>query len=115
MTLFNKISHKQKSALDLKTSRKLISLEVSARDRGLEFDLTFNNVQSLLLEDKCYFTGMTLTDEEGKYNQRSIDRLDNNKGYVNGNVVVCARGFNVKKGNLTPHEIKLLYDKIKHL
>jgi hypothetical protein len=42
----------------------------------------------------------------------SFDRVDSNKGYIEGNVVSCTVDINGKKSNLTVDEIKSLYEKL---
>jgi hypothetical protein len=110
---FNFLKKKHKGG-DLIVAKKMLSLETSAKSRGLEFNLSFNTVRWLLNAKECYYTGIPISKTEGP-NKLTIDRLDNDQGYVEGNVVPCVQWFNLKKGNLTVKEIKLLYDKTKHL
>lgn len=62
----------------------------SAKDRGIEFKLNLVSVRNLLRTQKCPYTGITLTvPRSGKGSLSSditIDRIDNTKGYVKGNV-----------------------------
>ena len=76
----------------------------SAKSRGIEFELPLQSLRNIMRAKKCYFTGQELTKRT-----KSIDRIDNTKGYVKGNVVACHVKFNNKKGNLTPKEIEQLY------
>jgi hypothetical protein len=54
-------------------------------------------------------------------NERTIDRIDNNKGYVKGNVVSCSRKANQLKnlvfesGFSHPDEVIMLIEKVKTL
>jgi hypothetical protein len=79
-------------------------------DRKLEFNLSFESVKTLLKFPACYYTGRRF-DNDGPY-ARSIDRIDSNKGYIEGNVVSCTVDINGKKSNLSDDEIELLYNKI---
>ena len=84
---------------------KYYRLMCRANSKGLEFNLSFISVKNLLRAKCCYFTGKVLTNKN-----RSIDRVDNTKGYVKGNVVACDKKFNEnRKRNLTPREIEQLY------
>lgn len=65
----------------------------NAKSRGVSFNLPLLSYINVMKAKKCYFTGLTLTD-----NNRSIDRLDNKLGYVKGNVVACINFFNKLKG-----------------
>lgn len=98
---------------DIEVAKKMIKIYQSAEDRNLEFDLSFDTVKKLLQEPKCYYTDKTF-DETGQF-ARSFDRIDSNKGYVEGNVVACTIDINSKKSNLSFEEIELLYNKLHHI
>jgi hypothetical protein len=95
---------------DLEVARKMLKIFQSAQDRKLDFDLSFQTVKQLLSFPACYYTGKEF-EEEGAY-ARSFDRIDSDKGYVEGNVVACTIDINSKKSNLTFEEIELLYNKL---
>jgi hypothetical protein len=94
---------------DLEVAKKLVQIEKSATDRGFRFNLTLKTIRILLNTKKCFFTGVVLNDIVQHDCQRTFDRIDNNLGYIEGNVVVCSRKLNMKKGNLSILEIKQLY------
>lgn len=98
---------------DIEVAKKMVNIHSSASSRNIEFGLTFEDVRKLLEYETCYYTGVPFT-EEGN-NARSFDRVDNNKGYVTGNVVACTVDINGKKNNLTIDEIICLYKKLAHL
>lgn len=109
--IYKKTTPRKKSILtDLEVAKKMLNIHQSAMDRKLEFDLSFESVRLILLEEKCYYTGRIFEDE-GIYS-RSIDRIDSSKGYVEGNVVACTVDFNGKKSNLSIDEIRILYEKL---
>lgn len=97
---------------DIKVARKLLHLKSSAEKRGLEFNLSFTSVKNLLSSKKCFYTGVTFVDKEQHPLMLTIDRVDNNKGYIKGNVVACTKEFNEKKSGITMEDIKLLYKKL---
>jgi hypothetical protein len=107
------IEVKEDVLTDVEVARKMVNIHSSATSRNLEFNLTFEYVKKLLEYDKCYYTNVPFT-EEGLH-ARSFDRLDNDKGYINGNVVACTIDINGKKNNLTIEEIICLYKKLAHL
>lgn len=106
-----KVSHKRiVEPSDVEVAKKLLNIYQSAMDRKLEFNLSFESVKTLLKFQTCYYTGRKF-DNDGPY-ARSIDRIDSNKGYIEGNVVSCTVDINGKKSNLSDDEIELLYNKI---
>lgn len=94
---------------DLGVAKKYISLEKSAKDRGIEFKLSFMKLKKLLNTRRCFFTNVIL--EPAGTNPRSLtlDRVDASKGYTDDNVVACCQEFNSKKSNLTALDIIMLY------
>ena len=98
---------------DIEVAKKLVNIHSSAQNRNLEFNLTFECVKKLLEYTTCYYTNVPFT-EDGP-NARSFDRVDNEKGYVVGNVVACTVDINGKKNNLSIEEIVFLYKKLAHL
>ena len=87
---------------DIEVAKKMINLQQSATSRGIEFDLSFETVKSLLLRTNCFYTEAVFEDE-GKL-AFSVDRIDSKKGYIEGNVVACTIDINGKKSNLTIDE-----------
>jgi len=98
---------------DVEVAKKLVNIHSSAQSRNLDFDLTFEYVKKLLEYSTCFYTNVTFT-EDGPY-ARSFDRVDNDRGYVIGNVVACTTDINGKKNNLTIDEIICLYKKLGNL
>lgn len=98
---------------DIEVAKKLVNIHSSAQSRNLEFDLSFEYVRKLLEYTTCFYTNVQFT-EDGPH-ARSFDRVDNDKGYVIGNVVACTTDINGKKNNLTIDEIICLYKKLGHL
>lgn len=98
---------------DVEVAKKLVNIHSSAQSRNLEFNLTFEYVKKLLEYTTCYYTNVQFT-EDGP-NARSFDRVDNDKGYVLGNVVACTVDINGKKNNLSIDEIVCLYKKLAYL
>ncbi len=81
----------------------------SAKARGLEFTITVADIQ---LPSVCPILGVPLeygpkTDENRRYGP-SLDRIDNTKGYVPGNVHVISVRANILKRDATLKELKAL-------
>lgn len=101
---------KETTVTDLEVAKKLININQSAMDRGIEFNLSFEYVKKMLEYKTCYYTNIPFTDDG--LTARSFDRIDSDRGYVEGNVVACTIDINSKKSNLTFDEIASLYNKL---
>ena len=101
---------RQSSISDVEVAKKLINIYQSAQDRKLQFNLSFEYVRRMLEYKTCYYTNKIFT-EDGP-NARSFDRIDSEKGYIEGNVVACTIDINGKKSNLSFEEISCIYLKL---
>tara|TARA_R110002020_G_scaffold426533_1_gene635941 strand:+ start:255 stop:599 length:345 start_codon:yes stop_codon:yes gene_type:complete len=104
---------KVKAQTEVEIVKKFLAKATSSKDRGIEFSIPFAEFTELSRTPKCYFTGVPLNTISGDANQHTYDRIDNDKGYVSGNVVACSLVFNQIKGNLTVLQINQLYKGIK--
>jgi hypothetical protein len=74
--------------------------------------------QCELQNGKCYYTGLPLEIlkifewKDNFVNSISLDRLDPNKGYIQGNVVFCLYSVNTMKGKLTEQEF---YERLRQI
>lgn len=86
------------------------------RTKVLEYNLTEEYLEKLLIQQnyKDYYTGTIPKD----YKEYSIDRIDSNIGYIEGNVVITTNIINIMKSDMTIEEfkeqIKLLYSNINN-
>lgn len=97
-------------------AKKYLMLMKSASDRNLEFNLSIDDLSQMLRKKECHFTGETLVcfahcrdkisagESELPANYLTIDRLDSEKGYVSGNVVVCGNEINQLKDRMPSQE-----------
>tara|TARA_B110000858_G_scaffold22778_1_gene22983 strand:- start:803 stop:1210 length:408 start_codon:yes stop_codon:yes gene_type:complete len=69
-----------------------------AKQRGLEHTITKDDV---VIPTHCPLLGVELV-----YGNTSLDRIDNTKGYVPGNVEVLSSQANYMKRNATINELK---------
>lgn len=72
----------------------------NASERGIEFNLSLNDLRRLWRRTTCYYTGVKLTTEPGNKNTRTLDRVDNKLGYTKENTVVCSWAANQLKNEL---------------
>ena len=88
----------------------LIKLKARAKAKGLDFNLTLDDI---LIPDVCPVLGIRLEFAMGAGrkalaagNSPSVDRFDNTKGYVKGNVRVISNRANILKGAATLDEME---------
>ena len=100
---------------DAEVVKKYANLVQSAEARKIPFSLTFATVRRLLSVKRCYFTNQLFSSKIGSPTERTIDRLDNGKGYIENNVVACIKDINLKKGSMSLEDIKNIYNGVKKL
>ena len=85
-----------------------------AREKGLEFNIEVSDIK---IPETCPILGLKLEmgDARSKSSSPSLDRRDNSKGYVKGNVYVISNKANLHKGNLSTEEIGALYEYVSGL
>lgn len=90
-------------------------LRRKAKERNLVFELSEEYLWELYLQQdcRCIFTGLplTITTERTKHNNikisgmtASLDRIDNNVGYIEGNVQWVHKSINRMRQNFTVEE-----------
>lgn len=91
----------------LRPENKLRRLEQSAATRGLEFDLTEDQIPPL--PTHCPILGFKFYAVPGdKDYSPSIDRIDNSKGYIKGNIHWVSGRANWLKRDMTMREMRLI-------
>jgi hypothetical protein len=103
----------EKEITDFDVAKKYLSLQESARRRVKEFNLSLNDVRVLLKKKTCHYTGMRFNDTDNL--KRTVDRIDNTKGYVKGNVVACTHIANQLKEMLVENKDSPFKDNTKAL
>lgn len=80
------------------------------RNKVLEYNLTLEYIKELLLkqEYKDYYTGQV----PENYENYSIDRIDSNLGYIEGNIVITTNRVNAMKNDMSTEEFKKLISDI---
>lgn len=68
-------------------------------------DMAFTiDVSDLIIPDTCPYLGITF-EPLSKTSGYSLDRIDNTKGYIKGNVQVISRLANIMKNNATEEQL----------
>jgi hypothetical protein len=84
----------------------------NAKKRGISFELTDEECFQLFTSD-CHYCGSPPKNTRmqhdcyGEFTYSGIDRIDNTKGYVLGNIAPCCTICNIAKGRQTLEEFKL--------
>lgn len=94
------------------------TIKRNADRRNVNFDITIEYLWTILIrqEKKCALSGLPLEfgrvtrDRKGK--TLSVDRIDSNKGYIEGNVQWVHKQVNIMKNNLNEDEFIKLCDLI---
>jgi hypothetical protein len=93
-------------------SRVLTQYKQNAKNRGISWDLTDEQVKNLT-SSPCYYTGLLpatiKTVKSGEtYVYNGIDRVDNSKGYTIDNCVPCCTAINLMKLDMTEQRFIVL-------
>lgn len=97
------------------TIRNIMSrYNCEAKNRNLDFKLTFKEFKSLIFKS-CFYCNIKKSSYQTCPNKiklwyNGIDRVDNTKGYFLENCVTCCKSCNSKKKSITPEMIKKAYE-----
>jgi hypothetical protein len=96
------------------------SYRQNAQKRGLDFTLTLDEFAEMI-DTPCYYCGTlhsntfkVIANEIVQVLYNGLDRIDNSKGYVTGNVVPCCTTCNTSKHTMSKEEflswVKTVYE-----
>ncbi len=110
-------SEKNKSDLEfyLKNKASHIKSRLKMKKRNLDNNVTGELLIELYKKQngRCYYSGIEINhNQDCSFDSISVDRLDSNIGYIEGNVVLCANGINAMKGILSELEFKEVLHKV---
>jgi len=82
----------------------LTRCKARAKQKGIEFTITLEDIH---IPSHCPVLNIPLFVSIGRMtnNSPSLDRIDNDRGYIPGNVLVISNRANKIKGNSTPDEL----------
>lgn len=87
----------------------LKNIRSNAAKRGESTDITLDDIPPV--PSFCPILGIPITTRSrNRSNAVSVDRIDNSKGYVKGNIVLISMKANVCKNNMTFDQIASLYN-----
>ncbi len=86
----------------------LATVKSRAKRKGLEFNI---DVTDIIIPEFCPILGVKLVKGDGIIHRYSpsLDRINNSKGYIKGNVAVISQTANSIKKELSLDEIEKLY------
>ena len=86
-----------------------VLLKSRAKKQKIDFNL---DIEDLKIPNECPVLNIPIYREAikggkkgPKQNSPSVDRIDNNKGYIKGNIQVISHRANTMKGSATPEEL----------
>jgi hypothetical protein len=89
-------------------------IKTRAKKKGLEFNLEYDDI---FIPEVCPILEIPLYQGEGSLgtNSPSLDRIDNSKGYVKGNVQVVSSRANSLKRDASLEELEKIVEYIRRL
>lgn len=90
-------------------------LFMSAKSRSKRLNIPFNiDIEDIIIPDKCPLLEVPFiqgTKDNYQYSY-SLDRIDNSKGYIKGNIQVITNKANSMKNNASVEELKVFCENI---
>ncbi len=110
-TISSKIQRRSGNSLKV---HLLAGARLRSRKTGRKFNLTLNDI---IVPEVCPVLGIELKINNNKCgpNSPSLDRIDNNEGYVSGNIRVISHRANSLKSNATYNELLLILEDLRRI
>lgn len=87
-----------------KIKRRLEHTQASAKRRSKDFNLDFNYIKNILDQKVCAYSGESFNNSvEGE--KLSLERFNNDIGYIKGNVIPVKKKYNTARSDLTLEEL----------
>lgn len=89
--------------------RKLEQIRISAKRRGLDFNLSLRDVNNISSQKYCAYSGEKFQNKKAQHDDKlTYERVDNNKGYVRGNVVPVKMKYNTMRADHSLDDLKAI-------
>lgn len=104
--------HRKRKRLDkMKITQPEKYLFIRAKSRAKKKQIEFNlNIEDIKIPNTCPALGIQMMIGDDKCGSPSLDRIDNNKGYIRGNVIVVSYKANSLKRDSSLDERQKLVD-----
>ncbi|UPW39378.1 putative anti-sigma factor [Escherichia phage vB_EcoM_ESCO47] len=87
-----------------KIERRLDHTRASAKRRSKDFNLDFNYLKNILDQKVCAYSGETF-DNKVEGEKLSLERFNNDIGYIKGNVIPVKKKYNAARSDFTLAEL----------
>lgn len=94
------------------TDRALKNIKYRAKKRNLDFNLT---KEDFILPKVCPVLGISIDLYGGQDNLPSVDRIDNTKGYIKGNVCIISGRANRIKSDASVDDLECVLAYMKQI
>lgn len=94
--------------------RIIVAIKASAKSKGLDFSVSDHWVRTRLNRGICEATGLPIRTKAGSksgvrdFYSPSIDRIDNNLGYIESNLRMVCWGLNLSKNKYADRDVNAL-------
>jgi ribosomal protein L37AE/L43A len=110
-----RLKERMKNDVDWRLKKMLNGTRGRAKAKGLEFDLTMEDVYAMYPKDGlCPVLGIELRFDLGRKHVPSLDRFDNNRGYTKDNTYLISMRANILKSDASFDEIERIYYYMKY-
>ncbi|ASD51985.1 Srd anti-sigma factor [Pseudomonas phage PspYZU05] len=98
---------------DVKILGKIKHKRADAKRRGYAYELSYKFMENICSQTVCLYSGEHFSEDH--WNERmSLERIDPNKGYIQGNVIPVKCKYNSLRGDLeTPEQFKEAIDALR--
>ena len=107
---------KRHEDVDYAVNQRFKSVKRRAKEKGIEFKISANYLLKLYPADgRCPVLGTKMKFLGDKDNSASVDRIDNRKGYIVGNVAWISNQANTMKSDYSVEELIAMGDWLKKM
>lgn len=94
---------------DFPRKRLVSSAKARAKKKGIDFNITVEDVE---IPESCPMLNIPLVKGKGRFSDNSptLDRIDNNKGYIKGNIQVISYRANSIKRDASIEEFRSILE-----